>query len=62
MAVNLNAPLAWENANADEIALLRDLQGNILKGHGREHTQNLFFNLDPSKQNEGRYFLNLSSG
>jgi deferrochelatase/peroxidase EfeB len=57
MPVNLNAPLAWENANADEIALLDDLQGNILKGHGREHTQNLFFVLDSQKPDEGRGFL-----
>ena len=57
MPVNLNAPLAWENANADEIALLDDLQGNILKSHGREHTQNLFFVLDSQKPDEGRGFL-----
>lgn len=57
MPVNLNAPLAWENANADEIALLDDLQGNILKGHGREHTQNLLFVLDSQKPDEGRGFL-----
>jgi Dyp-type peroxidase family len=55
MPINLNAPLAWENANVDEIALLEDLQGNILKGHGREHTQNLFFNVQKAK--EARVFL-----
>jgi Dyp-type peroxidase family len=57
MPVNLNAPLAWEQANPDEIAMLDDLQGNILKGHGRNHTQNLFFTLDPQKPNEGKEFL-----
>ncbi|MGL5833047.1 MAG: hypothetical protein ACRC1Z_07410 [Waterburya sp.] len=55
MVVNLDAPLAWENANADEISLLRDLQGNILIGHGRKHTQNLFLNFQ--NPDEGRYFL-----
>jgi Dyp-type peroxidase family len=57
MPVNLDAPLAWEQANADELAMLEDLQGNILKGHGRNHTQNLFFTLDLSKPSEGRGFL-----
>ncbi|WP_404787814.1 Dyp-type peroxidase [Altericista sp. CCNU0014] len=57
MPINLDAPLAWERANADELAMLDDLQGNILKGHGRNHTQNLFFVLDPQKPQEGRGFL-----
>jgi Dyp-type peroxidase family len=57
MPVNLNAPLAWEYANPDELAMLNDLQGNILKGHGRGHTQNLFFNLGNAQ--EGRGFLNV---
>ena len=49
MKINLNAPLAWTNANVDEIKMLQSLQGNILKGHGREHTANIFFTLDPTK-------------
>ncbi|MBW4549807.1 MAG: hypothetical protein KME35_01580 [Aphanocapsa sp. GSE-SYN-MK-11-07L] len=57
MPINLNAPLAWEHANSDEIAMLKDLQGNILKGHGRNYTQNLFFTLDAQKPQEGRGFL-----
>jgi Dyp-type peroxidase family len=57
MSINLNAPLAWEQANPDEIALLDDLQGNILKGHGRNHTQHLFFVLDPQNASEGKSFL-----
>jgi Dyp-type peroxidase family len=57
MPVNLDASLAWEHANADEIALLDDLQGNILKGHGRNHTQNLFFVFDPPNPSEGKGFL-----
>lgn len=49
MPINLNAPLAWTQANADELKLLQALQGNILKGHGRKHTANIFFKLDPAK-------------
>jgi Dyp-type peroxidase family len=58
----LNAPLCWEQANADEIEMLNDLQGNILKGHGRNHTQNLFFTLDPQHTDQGKGFLNVLAG
>jgi Dyp-type peroxidase family len=57
MPVKLDAPLAWQSANADELAMLNDLQGNILKGHGRNYTQNLFFTLKPDKSNEGKAFI-----
>ncbi|HWI86731.1 MAG TPA: hypothetical protein VNT42_10480 [Sphingomonas sp.] len=30
--------------------LLDDLQGNILKGHGRDHTTNIFLRFDPAKR------------
>lgn len=46
MPVNLNQPLRWKQANADEQAMLADLQANILKGHGREDTKNLFLHFD----------------
>jgi Dyp-type peroxidase family len=42
MPVNLNAPLRWKAANADELKMLKDLQGNILDGHGRRSTRHLF--------------------
>jgi Dyp-type peroxidase family len=51
MAVNLNAPLKWRSANADETAMLDDLQGNILNGHGRRSTLDMFirFGADQAK-------------
>jgi Dyp-type peroxidase family len=51
MAVNLNAPLKWRSANTDEKKMLDDLQGNILNGHGRRSTMNMFirFGADQAK-------------
>lgn len=42
---NLDAPLRWKGANPQEQRVLQNLQGNILKGHGRDRTWNLFFEL-----------------
>lgn len=57
MALNLNNPISWSRPLANEssedsqwIALLCDLQGNILKGHGRLHTANVFLQF---KSTEG---------
>lgn len=57
MPVDLNKPLAWKKANADERQMLADLQGNILKGHGRNFTYNLFLKFDPSKRDAARQFV-----
>ena len=57
MPINLAEPLAWKKATADELKMLQALQGNILKGHGREHTANIFFQLDPAKPLESRRML-----
>lgn len=57
MGLNLNKTLAWTKAlaahtpdAAAELAMLNDLQGNILKGHGRRFTVNLFLAFDPAKR------------
>ena len=57
MAINLAAPLAWTKANAEETQMLQALQGNILKGHGRNTTANIFFKLDPTQQLVARRML-----
>ncbi len=57
MALNLDQTLAWTKAlaaqtpdAAAELAMLNDLQGNILKGHGRHFTVNLFLAFDPTRR------------
>jgi Dyp-type peroxidase family len=57
MAINLSAPLRWKSAQPDELAMLKDLQANILKGHGRSHTANLFLKFNPQKSNEVKSWL-----
>ncbi len=56
MALNLNAPLKWTAANPQEAAMLDDLQGNILNGHGRRSTLNLFIRFD-ANQAKARAFV-----
>lgn len=57
MTINLKKPLAWKNASAEEQKMLQCLQGNILKGHGRDETINLFFQIDKGKALEMRRAL-----
>ena len=64
MNIDLNSPLSWKRAyeagdpgSAAELAMLNDLQGNILKGHGRHFTSNLFLKFDPSRAEEVNAFL-----
>ena len=57
MPINLSAPLAWTKASSDELKLLQNLQGNILKGHGREFTANIFFRFDPAARRVSKRLL-----
>lgn len=50
MPVELKKPLEWKKASVDELKMLGDLQGNILKGHGRHHTMNLFLEFQDASQ------------
>jgi Dyp-type peroxidase family len=38
-------------------AIANDLQGNILKSHGRNHTSNIFFTFRPGKVNKAKRFI-----
>lgn len=42
MPIDLSRPLAWKQAQGEQLEMLQDLQANILKGHGRKHTAQLF--------------------
>ena len=60
--LRLDAPLRWKGANSLEQKLLRNLQGNILKGHGRDHTWNVFFTLGPDNRKSRRLLRQLGNG
>lgn len=49
MPIDLSRPLAWRQAGPEQRALLQDLQANILKGHGRPHTLQLFLRFDQAE-------------
>ncbi len=55
MAVDLQSSLAWKQADAEQLALLNDLQGNILDGHGRKATRNIFIQFADAAN--GRAFI-----
>jgi Dyp-type peroxidase family len=55
MGVNLEKLLCWKEATAAEIAMLNDLQANILKAHGRDHAAHVFLQFD--SWSEGRAFI-----
>lgn len=57
MTIDLKQPLTWKSATGDELLLLQNLQGNILKGHGRDFANLIFFKLDPSAQLQSRRLL-----
>lgn len=57
MAIDLTKPLSWKSASHDEQRMLAALQGNILKGHGRSATVNIFFKIATAKKREMRAAL-----
>lgn len=52
----LKRPIAWKSWHMDPTVrrLLSSLQANIVKGHGREHTRNLFWSFQGADQQELR--------
>jgi Dyp-type peroxidase family len=48
----LDEPIRWNDwtKDGDLLSLLADLQANILKGHGRDHTKNIFLSFDGMAQ------------
>lgn len=57
MTIHLDRPLAWTRASHEEQRMLRALQGNILKGHGRPGTVNIFFQIDGAERHSMRAAL-----
>jgi Dyp-type peroxidase family len=56
MPVRLDRPLS-KLRNADEQAMLSQLQGNILKGHGRTRTAQIFLRIKRGRATEARAFF-----
>lgn len=58
-SADLAQPIDWTDAKF--APMLRDLQGNILKGHGRPATRLLFFTMKPNRAVEARRGLKAMS-
>ena len=55
MPINLAQALSWTKADADGLAMLSDLQANILKGHGRRCSRHLLIQF--SSRDAGKRFV-----
>ncbi len=53
----LTQPISFKHANGEIQAFLHDLQGNILKGHGRHNTANIFCRFPAGKAAQAKAFL-----
>src|SRR5437867_3622811 len=55
MAVDLSRPI--DRKSLSVAPLLEDLQGNILRGHGRDHTVHLFLKLRPEAVSDAKEWI-----
>ena len=69
MAFNLDRTISLQGADdaddpadAETLAMLSELQGNILKGHGRDATVNLFLSFEGLDPSSVRAFVTLMGG
>ena len=55
----LDGQITWKNwpTDADLLAFLSDLQANVLKGHGRDHTANVFISFGKAAEGDVREML-----
>lgn len=58
----LDQPISGKSSDPLVMALLEDLQANILKGHGRDHALHLFFAFDSGRAAEVRAAIRQLSG
>ena len=57
MSISLNKPLDLDQLTPAEALMLHDLQGNILKIHGRSHATHVFLQFDAENAAEARAFI-----
>lgn len=49
--------MALDPTNLDNFELLSNMQGNIIKGHGREHTTHIFVHFDANKKTQAKELI-----